>query len=99
MTLIYYSLLQGWLGVIAKEWSSAPPDVKTKFESESAKLMEQYKAETVEWETKMIHDGKISYVRKQSLINIRDKKKRSKNETPKNETPEKETPKTITPTN
>ncbi|KAF7989978.1 hypothetical protein HCN44_008652 [Aphidius gifuensis] len=69
-----------WLGVIAKEWASAPPDVKIKFENESAKLMEQYKTETIEWETKMIHDGNISVVRKQSLINIRDKKKRSKNE-------------------
>lgn len=75
------SKFSDWLSILGKEWAAEPQEIKMKFENESAKLMEQYKAEIIEWETKMINDGNISYVRKQALINIRDKKKRSQKET------------------
>ncbi|XP_057340444.1 transcription factor A, mitochondrial-like isoform X2 [Microplitis mediator] len=63
-----------WLGVIAKEWASLSPDKREKYETESKKLMEQYKNEMTQWEEKMIKMGHIDVVRRQVLLELKDKR-------------------------
>lgn len=58
---------------ISKEWTKLPAEKREKFEIEAKKLMEQYKNDMIDWEAKMIQMGNLDVIRRQVLLDLKDK--------------------------
>ncbi|XP_074106491.1 mitochondrial transcription factor A [Cotesia typhae] len=62
-----------WMAEISKEWTKLPAEKREKFEIEAKKLMEQYKNDMIDWEAKMIQMGNLDVIRRQVLLDLKDK--------------------------